>query len=79
MEGIIKAYVDHRLMPASDVGEAAHLAIASFHAVDYLLTWNCRHLANANKFEQIRSINRRLGLLTPELVTPEQMFEEAAR
>lgn len=44
--------------------------------LDYLLTWNCRHLANANKFEHIRSINRRLGLLTPELVTPEQLFEE---
>ena len=77
LEGIIKAYIDHRLMPLDDAGDAAHLAIASFHAVDYLLTWNCRHLANANKFEQIRTINRRLGLLTPELVTPEQLFAEA--
>jgi len=40
------------------------------------LTWNCRHLANANKFEHIRTVNRRLGLLTPELVTPEQLFAE---
>jgi len=76
--GIIKAYIDHQLMPADDAGDAAHLAIASYHAVDYLLTWNCQHLANANKFEHIRSINRRLGLLTPELVTPEQLFEEKA-
>lgn len=32
-------------VPADDAGDAAHLAIASYHAVDYLLTWNCRHLA----------------------------------
>jgi hypothetical protein len=63
-------------MPADDAGDAAHLAVASYHGVDYLLTWNCRHLANANKFEHIRVINRRLGLMTPELVTPEQLFEE---
>jgi hypothetical protein len=66
-------------MPADDAGDAAHLAIASYHGVDYLLTWNCRHLANANKFAHIREINRRLGLLTPELVTPEQLFMEEER
>ena len=76
--GIVKVYVENQLMPAEDVGDAAHLAIASYHAVDYLLTWNCRHLANANKFEHIRRINRRLGLLTPELVTPELLFGEDA-
>lgn len=74
--GIVKVYVENQLMPAEDVGDAAHLAMASYHSVDYLLTWNCRHLANANKFEHIRRINRRLGLLTPELVTPEQLFWE---
>jgi predicted nucleic acid-binding protein len=76
IDGIVKAYIDNRMMPADDAGDAAHLAMASFHAVDYLLTWNCSHLANANKFEHIRSVNRRLGLLTPEIVTPEQLFEE---
>jgi len=76
--GIVKVYIKNQLMPADDVGDAAHLAIASYHGVDYLLTWNCRHLANANKFEHIRGINRRLGLLTPELVTPEFLFRENA-
>ena len=74
--GIVTIYVENRVMPADDAGDAAHLAVASYHGVDYLLTWNCRHLANANKFEHIRTINRRLGLLTPELVTPEQLFAE---
>jgi hypothetical protein len=76
ISGIIRVYIDNHVMPAGDAGDAAHLAVASYHGIDYLLTWNCRHLANANKFDHIRKINRRLGLLTPELVTPEQLFRE---
>jgi hypothetical protein len=74
--GVVNVYIQNRLMLADDAGDAAHLAVASFHGVDYLLTWNCRHLANANKFDHIRSVNRRLSLLTPEIVTPEQLFME---
>jgi len=74
--GIIQVYLQQHVMPADDAGDAAHLAVAAYHEVDYLLTWNCRHLANANKFEHIRSVNRRLGLMTPEIVTPEQLFRE---
>src|SRR5437667_4765142 len=47
---IVEAYIKHQLMPAEPAGDALHLAIASFHKCDFLLTWNCRHLANANKF-----------------------------
>lgn len=39
-----------------------------------LVTWNCRHLANANKFGHIRRINTMLGLKTPELVTPPELL-----
>ena len=45
-------------------------ALASFHKCDYLLTWNCRHLANANKFNHIRRVNTLLGLSVPTLATP---------
>lgn len=76
IKGIVKVYLENRLMPADDFGDAAHLAIASFYSIDFLLTWNCIHLANANKVEHIRKINMRLGLLSPELITPEQLFME---
>ena len=76
IRGIVKVYLDNKLMPADDAGDAAHLAIASYYSIDFLLTWNCIHLANANKTEHIRRINMRLGLLTPELTTPEQLFME---
>jgi hypothetical protein len=52
-------YVAERLMPADDLGDAFHLALASWYRIQYLLTWNCKHLANANKFEHIQVLNAR--------------------
>ena len=57
-------------MPQDPLGDAFHLAIASFYRVDALLTWNLAHLANPNKFDYIVEINHELGLPTPELTTP---------
>jgi len=65
---ITKIYIDKMVMPNDPVGDALHLA--SFHKVDVLLTWNCRHLANPNKFNHIKVINYELGLPTPVLTTP---------
>jgi predicted nucleic acid-binding protein len=76
IRGIVKVYLENKPMPAGDAGDAVHLALASYHSMDYLLTRNCLHLANANKVEHIRRINMRLGLLTPNLITPEQLFVE---
>ena len=76
IRGIVKVYIENKLMPTDDAGDAAHLAIASYYSVDFLLTWNCLHLANANKVEHIRQINMRLGLFTPDLITPEQLYME---
>jgi predicted nucleic acid-binding protein len=66
---IIETYVEHKLMPQDRVGDALHLALCSYHKCDFLLTWNCKHIANANKFEHIRIINTRLGLFIPSLIT----------
>jgi hypothetical protein len=67
---IAAEYIAHRLMPDDGGLDAVHVAAASFHGVDYLLTWNCKHLANANKTKHLAAINRRLGLHIPGLVTP---------
>jgi predicted nucleic acid-binding protein len=71
---IVDAYVRHRLMPEDPTGDALHLALASHHRCDFLLTWNCRHLANANKFGHIRRVNTLLGLFVPVLVTPLELL-----
>jgi len=66
---IAQIYIDKLVMPKAP-GDALHLAIASYYKVDALLTWNCKHLANANKLNHIRRINFEIGLPTPVLATP---------
>ena len=73
---IVDAYIAHHVMPNDPQGDALHLAAASFHRCDFLVTWNCRHLANANKFGHIRRVNGILGIGIPVLVTPLELLQE---
>ena len=72
----VDAYISHTVMPKEPTGDALHLAVASFHRCDFLVTWNCRHIANANKFAHIRRVNGILGLGNPALVTPLELLQE---
>jgi len=72
---IVQAYIAHQVMPRSPVGDALHLALASFHRCDFLVTWNCKHPANASKFAHIRRVKALLGLFVPSLVTPLELLE----
>ena len=71
---IARVYIARGVMPVDPAGDALHLAVASFHRCDYLLTLNCQHLANARKFAHIRAVNTILGLDVSELVTPLELM-----
>jgi predicted nucleic acid-binding protein len=71
---IVQTYIARKVMPRDPAGDAFHLALASHHRCDFLVTWNCRHLANANKFDHIRRVNTMLGLFVPALVTPLELL-----
>lgn len=71
---IVNIYIQRKLMPRDIFGDALHLALASYHKCDYLLTWNCKHLANPNKFQHIRIINTALGVYVPVITTPNQLI-----
>lgn len=73
---IATVYIARKVMPKAPVRDAVHLALASYYKCDFLLTWNCAHLANPNKFDHIRQVNMTLGLFTPALVTPLEMLGE---
>lgn len=73
--GLAAYYVSERLMPADDLGDAFHLALATWYRIQYLLTWNCKHLANANKFEHVQILNARHRLVSPAIITPAQLLE----
>lgn len=76
IEEIAQIYISKKIMPRDPQGDALHLAVAAFYKADILLTWNCIHLANANKFERIRLINFEMGLSTPILTTPLNLLDE---
>jgi hypothetical protein len=73
---VVEVYLRHKLMPQEALGDADHLALASFYNCDMLVTWNCRHLANANKTGHIRRVNALLGLETPLLITPLELLDK---
>lgn len=70
---LAKVYQAERLMPRRPTADSIHLAIASWYRMDYLLTWNCRHIANANKARHLQAINMKMHLGLPMLVTPHQL------
>ncbi len=59
-----------RLMPAGATADALHVAIAAVHQMDFLLTWNCRHIANAAIVEQVRDVCTQAGYRPPVICTP---------
>jgi predicted nucleic acid-binding protein len=55
--------------------DALHIAIAAVHGLEYLLTWNCRHIANAVTLPTVYSICRRAGYEPPFVCTPPELME----
>lgn len=64
------------LLPSSANGDAAHISLATTHGMDILLTWNCRHIANAGIVRQLRRLVETKGYTLPEIYTPEELFGE---
>ena len=69
-------YVHEHIVPAQKLGDALHLALASIYHVDFLCTWNLKHIANAFAIRRLRALNEEQGLFTPEICTPEQLLGE---
>ena len=63
-------------IPTSAEADALHVAVASVHRIDYLLTWNCRHIDNAAKKPIIRDICTYAGYPYPEICTPMELLPE---
>jgi len=74
---IAETYIKRFVMPNDPGGDAVHLALASYHACDVLLTWNCQHLANFRKLDHIRRVNVLLDLPVPALLTPLELLGES--
>jgi PIN domain len=62
-------------LPEKAADDALHIAVAATHLVPYLLTWNCRHLANATMRPMIESVCMAKGFKAPIICTPEELRE----
>lgn len=64
-------------LPAKAADDALHVAISAYHGVDYLLTWNCRHIDNAEMKPLMRSVCAVHGCACAEICTPLELMGEA--
>lgn len=63
-------------LPERAKADALHISVATIHEVDFLVTWNCTHIAGAFVRRQLDTLNNALGLRTPTICTPEEMLDE---
>ncbi|MGO8747496.1 MAG: type II toxin-antitoxin system VapC family toxin [Thermoguttaceae bacterium] len=68
--------VNRGILPPDALIDALHIAVAAFHGVEYLLTWNCKHIANAKMLPKIRDLLVQFGYAVPIVCTPEEMVGE---
>jgi len=68
---LAEGYISRGIFHRKYIGDALHVAVASVHKVDYLVTWNFGHIANVRKQARIRLFNTAAGFFVPMVVTPE--------
>lgn len=71
------AYVKSGVFPQKKLEDSLHVALATVSGMDFLLSWNYRHLANVNKEMLVQAVNLRLGYLkTPRMTTPMEVLHD---
>lgn len=61
------------ILPVTATVDALHIAMVAHHRIEYLLTWNCRHIANAKILPRIHEVLKDLAIPIPIICTPEEM------
>jgi hypothetical protein len=72
---LAELYFEKILIPDKARGDALHLAVATFHGMDFLVSWNFSHILSARIRSIIQEINALRGILTPIICTPEELME----
>ena len=75
IEDLAREYFAALQIPEKAKIDAFHLATAAWHKMDYLLSWNCKHIASGRVQKMMQKINARLGVHTPVVCTPEELME----
>jgi len=70
------AFLQEKGVPSQANDDAYHIAMATVYQMNYLLTWNCKHIANAHIQPKLRQISQKRGYEIPILCTPYQLLQE---
>lgn len=73
---IANEIMSRAILPAKAALDALHIAMVAHHRIEYLLTWNCRHIANAKILPRIHDLLTDLGIPIPIVCTPEEMVDD---
>jgi hypothetical protein len=71
---LTQAIIAAGILPPHAFPDAAHIAVAAVHGMDFLLTWNCKHLANAQIARRIALVCDKVGCKMPVICTPEELM-----
>ena len=74
---LARELVQSHALPEQGVEDALHIALAAVHGMDLLMTWNCRHIANAERMPAIRRTLERCGYDPPTICTPDELMGES--
>jgi predicted nucleic acid-binding protein len=75
IDAVAEEIMARAILPAKAQLDALHIACASHHRIDYLLTWNCRHIANARILPRIHRVLTDMDCFIPIICTPEEMVD----
>ena len=70
---IATSLIQERVMPGPLRGDAIHVAVAAYHKVEYILSWNVKHLANPNKRVHLAHVLGSSARVAPQIVTPDAL------
>ena len=71
---LARLFVKRGLIPAKATEDALHVSIATCNGIDFLLTWNGKHIANAEVVQRLEAVLQEMGYRIPVLCTPEQLM-----
>lgn len=76
VEQLADAILRSGLLPPKAARDAFHIAVVAVHEIDILLTWNCRHIANASILRELEDVVAAQGYRIPILCTPEELLDD---
>ena len=76
VEALAAKLIGSGILPATAIRDASHLAAAGVHGMNFLLTWNCKHIANPFLADRLHSCFSAVGVHLPVICTPEQFFTD---